>query len=154
MNRLGRTVGCAAVALAATAASGVPAAADSPIDNVYVAGKAGWVATGIVAGVGDVFAIRADGQVITWLPPLGMSLSGPDGQYGVCTDDLELGLACVVEGAPWGALVGRFGTGDPFVIGARGVIGGVGQLMLTVNDYDGYWFDNGGGFAVRVRASA
>ena len=153
MNKMGRTLGCAAVALAAIAASGVPAAADAPIGNVFVAGQAGWVATGVVAGTGDAYDIRADGQVITWLPPYGMSLSGPNGQYGVCADDA--GLECVVEGAPWGALVGRFGTeGVPFVIGARGTIEGVGQLMLAVNDYDGYWFDNGGGFTVRVRASS
>jgi anti-sigma factor RsiW len=154
MNKMGRTLGCAAAALAAIAAGGVPAAADAPIDTVFVAGRAGWVVTGIVAGQGDAYDIRADGQVITWLPPYGMSLSGPDGQSGVCTDNAGLGLECVVDGAPWGALVGRFGTGDPFVIGARQVIDGVGPLMLTVNDYDGYWFDNGGGFAVRVRASS
>lgn len=154
MNRLGRSLGCAAVALAAIAASGAPAAADAPIANVFVAGKAGWVATGITAAPGDVFSVRADGQVITWLPPYGMSLSGPDGQSGPgCASTAE--LTCAVEGAPWGALVGRLGTeGVPFVIGARGVIEGVGQLMLTVNDYDGYWFDNSGGFAVRVRAQS
>ncbi|MGB8021078.1 MAG: hypothetical protein WCF04_07625 [Candidatus Nanopelagicales bacterium] len=94
-------------------------------------GKAGWGAKGIMVGEGAAFGIRADGQVITWLPPYGMSLSGPDGQSGVCTDDPELGLKCVVESAPWGALVGRFGTGDPFVIRARGTIEGAGELMLS-----------------------
>lgn len=38
------------------------------------------------------------------------------------------------------------------MIGGRGTIECAGELMLTVNDYDGYWFDNSGGFTVRIRA--
>lgn len=159
MNVMGRTLACAGTALLAVAAGGLPAAAGASTDNVFVAGGAGWVATGVTAAAGDVFDVRADGQSITWLPPVfGGALSGPDGQSGECHGEVadQVEYVCAMEGARWGALVGRFGeSGDPFVIGSRAAIVAEvsGRLMLAVNDYEGYWFDNSGGYAVRILQS-
>ena len=152
MNFSIRTVATVGAAVFVLAASSVPAAADAPFDQVVVAGNAGWVATGIEAQTGDTFNIRADGQVITFFPPRGGSHSGPDGQAGTCTS--ANGFVCAVEDAPWGALIGRFGDGEPFVIGAREskvTANESGELLLAVNDYVGTWFDNTGGYVVKVQ---
>jgi hypothetical protein len=155
VNTFARSLACFGAALIAVAAGSAPAAAQT-VDNVFVPGNAGWVGTGIVAHTGDTFDVTADGQVITLLPPRGRSVSGPDGQSGTCVS--VGGYVCAVEEAHWGALIGRIGTGAPFVIGSHaGDVGGGGQsgeLMLAVNDYLGYWSDNSGGFAVRVQRSS
>jgi hypothetical protein len=153
-HKWGRGLVGAGAALLAIVASSAPVAADAPLDNVFVAGDAGWVATGILADGEDAFEIRADGQTMTWFPQYG-SRSGPDGQPETCTSTSQ--YTCMVEGAPWGALVGMVGDGDPFLIGARATDigeGESGELMLAVNDYDGTFSDNRGGYAVRVRPSA
>ncbi len=153
MNFSIRTVATVGAALFVIAASSVPAAADAPFDQVLVAGNAGWVATGIEAQTGDTFNITAHGQVITFFPPKwGGSNSGPDGQAGTCTS--ANGFVCAVEDAPWGALIGRFGDGEPFVIGARASqvpADESGELLLAVNDYVGTWFDNRGVYVVKVQ---
>jgi hypothetical protein len=107
-----------------------------------------------MADKGDTLYISADGQVITWLPPRGGSLSGPDGQPGTCTRGG--GHVFVVEGAPWGALVGIVGEGKPFVSGSHASVAAqkAGELRLAVNDYVGYWFGNSGGFTVGVQPSS
>ena len=152
MNRLQQAAASSGFALLTLSAVSMPAAADASFDQVFVAGNAGWVATGIVADSGDRFDVRADGQVKTFFQPGGGSRSGPDGQVDTCANGN--GYVCAAEGAPWGALIGRFGDGEAFVIGSRatGIVAGQsGELMLAVNDYVGTWFDNTGGYVVKVR---
>jgi hypothetical protein len=75
-NKFRLSLACSGVARVAFAASSIPAAAQTPVDDVFVAGGAGWVATGFMADKGDTLYISADGQVITWLPPRGGRSAG------------------------------------------------------------------------------
>lgn len=125
----------------------LPAAADSP--TTFVAGNAQpWVGTGIQVDDGDL--ITASGAAITTLDYVRYgSVSGPDGQPIDCST--QLGSACLVPGAPYGALIGKVGA-TVFVIGADYTVAGLtGELELAVNDNLAYYEDNRGGYATHVR---
>ena len=58
-----------------------------------------------------------------------------------------------MNGAPFGALVAEVG-GQPLLVGAGGTFQApaAGTVKLAVNDILGYYFDNSGGYAVRLTA--
>ena len=137
---MGGAVATAPRALAATGPVRVPA-------------DAGWVETGIEVVGGEEVYLKTLGVAITgplqWYPG---AISGPDGQewnlgcgqYPGAPED------CAMDDAFYGALVGKVGSGDPFVVG--GALSftppDTGMLYLAVNDNLIYYEDNMAGFTV------
>ncbi len=115
-----------------------------------------WVSTGIFIDPASVpleVNIHTTGQAITGpINSFGRgSKSGPGGQETICTSIPD--LACALEGAPYGMLIGKMGsTGQAFPIGNASsfTITEPGFLYLTVNDYLGTYNDNKGGFDVLI----
>lgn len=121
---------------------------------------AGWTHSGVAVAQGQTVSVSAVGRAFTtrpwqvgstYFPPNPGSgragESGPAGQIYTCTS-WDAGT-CLVEGAPYGALVGRIGT-TTFVIGDASsfVAPESGELELAVNDAAEWLFDNSGGYTV------
>ena len=129
-------------------------AAATPL--IRVPADPGWTATGVTLDAGSTYSLHVGGQAITapasvFAPfPGGFGgVSGPEGQPFTCVD--FTGGTCLLDGAPFGALIGRIGDGTPFVIGAATVLHAQasGLLFLAVNDYLEF-DDNQGGFSVHI----
>lgn len=60
----------------------------------------------------------------------------------------------LVDGQPFGALVGRVGAGENFLLGKMALKQGLtaGRLMLAIND-NGHWQNNLGSYRVRITAT-
>jgi len=123
-------------------------------DQIPVPASQGWHGTGVQVGVGQRLIIEASGLVCTrvncdtpddWVDPDGNcpGLPEPGDCYTESCSD------CFVPGMPNG-LIGRVGSGDPFVVGSqlRMVSDFEGELQLTYND--GYYPDNSGQYDVYV----
>jgi hypothetical protein len=118
----------------------VPAAADP------------WTSSGITLTAGDPLEIVAHGMAITGpLAQFPGAKSGPDGQPTLCPDPGGPSVGCALDGAPYGALIGRIG-GVVFLVGAgyAGTSPAGGTLEFAVNDNLGYHWDNLAGFTVFV----
>ena len=113
-----------------------------------------WVDTGIIVEQGQAVHLATKGVAITaFLASFPGARSGPEGQM----DNLGCGEyegappPCALDGALYGALVGRVGpSGSPFLIGGASSFTppASGNLHLTVNDnLESYW-DNLAGFTV------
>lgn len=127
---------------------------------LHVNAATGWTPATAV-GQGDTVAVSAVGTAFTTRPDASTDNqyfhpergsgraggSGPAGQPYACTS-WDAGT-CLVEGAPYGALVGRIGT-TTFVIGDASsfVAPASGELELAVNDAAEWLFDNSGGYTV------
>ncbi len=131
-------------------------AAPKKMKPVRIKANAGWVETKIWVDAGQKLTIRATGRAITGrLKDYPRAKSGPEGQ----TWNLDCGMypeappPCALNYAPYGALVGKIGSGVPFVIGTSEVIiaSSSGYLWLAVNDNLLFYKDNKGGFAVRFK---
>ena len=108
-----------------------------------------WVDTGIDVVAGD--SLKAKGRAITGpLSEYPGAISGPGGQITICYDDTidDVDYYCVLEGVPFGALIGKLDGGDPFLIGSDFVFTSGGLLSLAVNDFTGTYYDNQAGFTV------
>jgi hypothetical protein len=138
------------ILLVATGAMSVMPASAAPGAHVRVPADAGWVASGVFFTTGDSFDLRANGMAITGpLSEYPGARSGPDGQTTLCLVAEVPFTPCALEGAPYGALVGKIGVGGtPFLIGSGGsfVAGNSGELFLSVNDNQTFFGDNRGGF--------
>jgi hypothetical protein len=147
------------IVVVCVAAAGVFAATSAATDRrtIFVHADAGWTNTGIVVTAGT--SVTADGQAIT-ISPVNPIVgrpsqweghSGPDGQPFTCSSFTDANGAhpCLLDGAPYGALVGMVGD-QVFVIGSQGTVAAAGVLYLGVNDNQGFFFDNRGGYAVHV----
>lgn len=125
-----------------------------PMPHFMVPGEAGWFDTGLVFTAGDSVSITAHGQAMTGaLVDYPDAHSDPDGQVHICSIYNNPFTDCAMEGAPYGALVGKFGAGGtPFLVGSSysGIAGESGELFLAVNDNLPYYEDNFGGFIVFV----
>ncbi|HEX2029221.1 MAG TPA: PT domain-containing protein [Nitriliruptorales bacterium] len=99
-----------------------------------------WVATGVQVEPLDHVTIEAQGQVFH----NGSEPTGPDGDGRP-----ELRQFNIVPEAGHAALIGRFGDGEPFVIGSEiELSGGEGELLLQVNDVG--LDNNSGAFEVTI----
>jgi hypothetical protein len=133
-------------------ASAAAAAAHAATDDVTtsVVPTQGWTATGVMLSAGTEVAIRASGRIhfgqgpIDRMAPAGLAwgaqcdaVAGPGAQW------VAPGLDCY-------ALIGRIGSGEPFVIGNGASVDVVadGQLMLAANDNN--FADNSGAWSVAV----
>lgn len=149
----------AIVATSLTLLSAAPAQAGV----TRVRAEAGWHATGVQLVAGVPYVFDAHGSAVTgpasiFHGPGGFgAVSGPDGQTYLCGDFESPGFVCQDAGSSFGALVGRIGpSGTPFRVGSSLRLSAptTGVLYLAVNDFEGYHFDNLGGFAVTVAATA
>jgi hypothetical protein len=109
-----------------------------------------WVDSGIDVEVGDIFNLKTHGLAITGpLNEYPDAKSFSEGQITTCVDGAVPGMTCVLNGAPFGALIGKIGS-DVFLIGSAESIAASssGRLFLAVNDFSGTYGDNLGGFTV------
>jgi hypothetical protein len=62
------------------------------------------------------------------------------------------GSECLLDGAPYGALIGKIGNGTPFLIGSTRWMTAAegGTLYLAVNDNYIYYEDNSGTYTVTI----
>lgn len=113
--------------------------------TLSVPGSACWIDSGVEFSAGDSVFLSATGMVNTWEGKVG-SNSDPDGQYKkVCG-----GVKCPLQGADYGALIGRLGEGETFLVGTHRElsVSEAGKLYLTVNDWE--CTDNSGEYALVI----
>jgi hypothetical protein len=115
----------------------------TPPNGMAVRANVPWTDTGVNVRAGDVLNITASGRVAfatgDW------AAVSPDGNATVRRDTYPL------RGQPVGALIGRIGSGTPFLIGANARVSmpATGRLVLGVNDDERN--DNSGAFKVVIR---
>jgi hypothetical protein len=127
----------------AQAEAPAPAGATSNRMGTFsVAGNRAWTPTSITVGAGDLVAFKSSGQVR--LSPAADDRVAPAGGGG------KIGPSAPVPAASRGALLGKIGDGQPFVIGSDQSLrmSSAGTLHLGVND--DVVSDNGGEFQVSV----
>ena len=152
--------------LLAAAAGGLAGSALAVGDRatVVVRADAGWTASGV--SVSAPIPVKAEGMAMTLNPSLLPALfgaspsawearSGPAGQPFTCSafSDASGAHPCLLDGAPYGALVGRVGA-RVFLIGDAPSLpvptGESGELFLGVNENVGFEGDNAGAFSVHL----
>ncbi len=143
-RRFRRAVVAAAAALVCLVAAGVVVVANSlgatlGSVNVTVPGQSAWTSTAVVLTAGQHFEIEAEGMV----HPRSGTSNGPDGQRGA-------GDNAVLPGVDYGALIGRIGSGAPFLVGSKlsSAADSSGELSLGVNDLQSD--DNTGSFSAQI----
>lgn len=122
-----------------------------------------WLGTGIRVEAGQTIILSASGILDIW--PRCESEKVREGLPNINCDNMRMGPIGTNEvdlaeddyplpGARVGALVGRFGQGDPFFVGNGGAFTATdgGQLRFRINDNFGMG-DNAGGYVVIVRFS-
>ena len=126
-------------------AGGAATTLPAPIQGYTVASQQHWSPTGVVLNKGEVFAVKASGEI---------SLRGADGPKSTPAGTGQTDPANLMPGAPTGALIGRIGTGQPFLIGTASNIAApaAGQLFLGINDSN--VSDNQGSYQVDIQRSA
>ncbi len=109
-----------------------------------------WVDSGVLLREGERVIINADGRISLSESPDFDGWIGPEGFTTPCEplDDSP----CVLEGAPYGVLIGQIGDGEPFRIGSRTELIATqpGSLYLSVNDNYGFFGDNAGEFEITI----
>ena len=113
--------------------------------TIRVPGSGCWIDSGVEFSAGDDVSFSATGRINTWGGRVGSS-SDPDGQYKkVCGD-----VKCPLQGGDYGALIGRIGKGEAFLVGTSRELNVLetGNLYLTVNDWE--CADNSGDFMVMI----
>ena len=117
----------------------------APAQGYTVASQQRWTPTSIVLNRGDVFAVKASGEI---------SLRGADGPKSSPGGTGETDPANTMPGVATGALIGRIGAGQPFLIGNATSIAAPadGQLFLGVNDSN--VSDNQGSYQVDIQRPA
>jgi hypothetical protein len=145
------------IAVLALVAGGIAATAPRALaapHPVRVPADIEWVNSGILVEAGQTIYLDTQGVAITarlnWYPA---AISGPDGQVWNlgCGEYVGAPPPCALDGAPYGALVGRVGpSGNAFLIGgaASFTSPASGMLYLAVNDNLGFYLDNLSGFTV------
>jgi hypothetical protein len=142
------------IAVVAVPTSIVYAAYTQNTAHFRLEADAGWVDSGFDVQAGEEVTITAYGQSITapqnffGAGPVG----GPDGQAVICPD-FAGAPPCAMDGAPYGALVGKIGEdGEPFLIGSNYTFTATtsGDLYLAVNDLLPYYDDNSGNYMVFI----
>jgi len=158
----------AAVVLFSALATGLAASALAAAGQTTVAvpATAGWVPTGVTVSESEQIRMKAEGTAMTINPSALPALfraspsewegrSGPAGQPFTCQTIIDASgtHTCLLDGAPYGALVGRVGE-TAFLIGdastLSGPAGASGELYLGVNDNVSYHSDNMGAFSVHL----
>jgi hypothetical protein len=126
------------------ATAGRTAEAEVPAGDLRVDANRPWTDTGITVRRGAKVTFNGRGDIML---AAGIS-SGVNGTTAVSSANYPL------KSAPAGALIGRVGTGQPFMIGSQTEVTmpANGRLMLGVND--DHHADNTGVFAVGIAPQA
>lgn len=113
----------------------------NPASGVTVNAAMQWTSVGMLVRRGEVIRFQSSGTV---------SLSSNNGDTAQPGGGNRKAVNAPLPNAPAGALIGRIGTGQPFLIGSQTSVEmpNAGFLFLGVND-DGF-ADNGGHFTVVV----
>jgi hypothetical protein len=120
--------------------------------TIQVPATVQWVNTGIYVKTGQKVTIQAKGVAST-LKTNPKSKSGPNGQkWNRRCGTVSTWGSCAMNGAAYGALVGKIGNGTSFLLGAKKTFTAKssGTLYLSVNDNLQYYYDNQGGYAVTI----
>lgn len=124
----------------ATATPSTPSTAGSTSSqDLTVSSQQEWTATGLILNRGETVTVNATGEI-----KFGAGAASPNGSS-------EKHPANPVPSAGTGALIGRVGNGQPFLVGSRFQAPAAGQLFLGINDT--HVQDNEGSFQVQVRRS-
>ena len=130
-----------------TTSSSLSGAAAGPAGaGIQVRANLGWSDSGITVQAGEMVRFSATG---TMAHSPGANTTSADGDSNLRKPGYP------VPNAPLGALIGRIGTGAPFLIGGSSEpvrMPARGRLYLSVNDDDKN--DNSGGFRVEVTRTA
>lgn len=119
--------------------------APAPTQGYTVSSQQHWSPTGISLNRGEVFAVNASGEI---------SIRGADGPKASPAGTGQTDPANPMPSVQTGALIGRIGTGQPFLIGTASNIAApaAGQLFLGINDSN--VSDNQGSYQVDIQRSA
>lgn len=135
----------------ATVTAAVPSPTDTPeatpTPNAFhfsLPANACWMNSEVSVHMGQTVVIRASGVVNTWDGREG-SNGDPNGQAGLCG-----AIQCPLQGAGYGALIGRLEDLPTFFVGStlRFTATRDGQLYFTVNDWE--CDDNSGVFDILI----
>jgi hypothetical protein len=134
-----------ATAAASATSSQTPTITPEGVFAFEVPADVVWFNTRLALKAGQYVEIRASGKSnISGVP--GHDDWGPDGDGGYCPAD------CLLPGAGYGTLIGKYPGGLPFRIGSRfeSEIESDAVLLLAINDNEPYYWDNTGSYAVRI----
>jgi len=128
-----------------TGTSTITATPTARTASISLPGNQCWIDSGVEISSGDQVFLSATGFINTWGGRVGSS-NDPDGQYKKTCGDVK----CPLQGADYGALLGRVGEGETFLVGTGTNFSAQtdGNLYLTINDWD--CSDNSGDFAVVI----
>lgn len=119
--------------------------------------SAAWLSTGITLTAGQSLEIKVTGNGTCHVGPSADCHEGAAGGAGATCGGRSLGPLSPGPGGesmPYGAVVGRVGSGAPFLIGLGAKATGTGELQIVYNDCAGYYGDNGGSYTVSVAVPA
>lgn len=105
-----------------------------------------WFPSGVELRANQEVTIFASGTVNTWDGKAGSDAEASGHPKSVCGD-----IRCPMQGMKYGALIGRLGDADAFLVGKQLKFTAAtdGELYFTVNDWE--CSDNQGAFDVGVR---
>jgi hypothetical protein len=115
------------------------------VEELKVPADVVWLNTKVKLLDGQYIEIRAWGKSnISGVP--GNDIWNPDGDQGYCPSD------CLMPGAGYGMLIGKFPGGLPFKIGSflKMEVKADAVLLLAINDNEPYYFDNTGSYSIRI----
>ena len=101
-----------------------------------------WSPTGVLLNRGEVFTVKASGEI---------TIGGGDNPKSTPGGAGRMDPENPMPGVPTGALIGRIGNGQPFVIGTQTRVAApaAGQLFLGINDTN--VADNQGAYQVEIQ---
>ena len=113
--------------------------------RLTLSGRSQWTATGITVRRGEPLTVSATGEI---------RIGGPSNPTATPGGTGATEAQNPLPAAPTGALIGRVGNGQPFLIGNQTRIAApaAGQLFLGIND--SYVQDNEGQFEVEIQSAA
>lgn len=117
----------------------------TPGAGITVSAKNGWTPTGLNVRRGEPLTINASGEI---------RITSPNGITSSPAGSSDTNPGNPLPGVPTGALIGRIGNGQPFLIGNQSQVQApaAGQLFLGINDSN--FGDNEGAFQVQVTGAA
>lgn len=138
----------ATASMSATNTATVPTESPTPAASLFkvqVPANGCWIPSEVNVLAGQKITFYATGTVNTWGGRDGSS-SGPGGQKSVCG-----ATQCPVQGAGYGALVGRLEDQPAFLIGTNLIYTATadGKLYFSVNDWE--CEDNTGTFSLAIK---
>jgi hypothetical protein len=115
------------------------------VEGFTVSSKQQWTPTGLTVRRGEPLTFEVSGE---------FRIGGPGAPMATAGGSSDNNAGNPIPTAPTGALIGRIGNGQPFLIGTqnRVQVPAAGQLFLGVND--SYLQDNEGEFRVEIRRIA